>query len=257
MPSASRSLPVQDIYNPSDAQVEAVADSLEYQKDSGKLIARGNAVITYQGTRIVADYAEVDTDAKKAYAKGHVMIFKRETPRLQGEEIYYDFGNHTGSFPNARAINEPFFARGKDIQQVREGVDKIQGGTITTCNLEKPHYEIRCKSATLYADEKLIMRNATIYVLGKPVFWLPWMDIPLNWPNIPVQINQGYDRKDGVNIGVTKGITLNKHLWGKARVDWRQKRGVGGGWKQYYDYDKWAKGNIRLYWTQEYVFAIL
>ncbi len=249
--SAARDLPVQDIFDTSSAKVEALADSLEYSKDSGKMIARGNAVITYQDTRILADYAEVETNAKKAYAKGHVMIFKGDAPRLQGEEIYYDFENHTGSFPNARAIDVPWYARGEDIQQVREGVNKIRNGSATTCNLAKPHYEIRCKKATLYTNEKLILRSATIYVLGKPVFWLPWMDVPLNWPNIPLQTTQGYGKKDGANIGLIKGVTFNKNLWGRATVDWRQKRGVGGGWTQHYDYQKWAKGNIKLYWTQD------
>ena len=249
--AAGRDIPVQNIFDTSSAKVEAVADSLEYSKDSGKMIARGNAVITYQGTRILADYAEVETDAKKAYAKGHVMIFKGDEPRLQGEEIYYDFGNHTGSFPNARAMSGPWNARGEDIQQIREGVEKIKKGSVTTCNLEKPHYEIRCKSATLYVNEKLILHSATIYVLGTPVFWLPWLDVPLNWPNIPVQVTQGYNRKDGLKLGLTKGITINKHLWTKVMVDWRQQRGVGGGLKTNYDYEKWAQGNIRLYWTQD------
>lgn len=250
-PTKDRDLPVKSLFDTSSAKVEAVADNLEYSKDSGKMIARGNAVITYGGTRLLADYAEVETAEKKAYAKGHVMIFEGDAPRLQGEEIYYDFGNHTGSFPNARAINAPWYARGEMVQQVREGVNKIQKGSITTCNLEKPHYEIRCKKATLYVNEKLILHSATIYVLGKPIFWLPWFDIPLNWPNIPIQLTQGYDKKDGFNVGIIKGVTFNKHLWGKATVDWRQKRGTGGGWKQYYDYEKWAKGNIKLYWTQD------
>ncbi len=249
--TSKRDLPVQNIFDTSRAKVEAVADSLEYSKDSGKMIARGNAVITYQGTRVLADYAEVETDAKKVYAKGHVMIFKGDAPRIQGEEIYYDFGNHTGSFPNARVMNDPWYARGEDIRQIRDGVDKVRNGSVTTCNLDKPHYEIRAKKATLYVNEKLILHSATIYVLGKPVFWLPWMDVPLNWPNIPIQTTQGYGRKDGFNIGIIKGVTLNKNLWGKARVDWRQKRGTGGGWTQSYDYEKWAKGNIALYWTED------
>ncbi len=249
--ATGRDLPVQDILNTSSAKVEAVADSLEYSKDSQKMIARGNAVITYQGIRILADYAEVETDAKKAYAKGHVMIFKGDEPRLQGEEIYYDFGNHTGSFPNGHAMSGIWNARGEDVQQVREGVCKIKKGSVTSCNLEKPHYEIRCKSATLYVNEKLILHSATIYVLGKPVFWLPWLNVPLNLPNIPLQVTQGYNRKNGLELGLIKGITLNKHLWAQARVDWRQQRGVGGGLKTNYDYEKWAKGNIKLYWTQD------
>jgi len=249
--TAGRDLPIKNIFDTDSAKVEAVADSLEYSKESGKMIARGNVIITYQGTRILADYAEVETDAKKAYAKGHVMIFEGDAPRLQGEEVYYNFGNHTGRFPNARAINAPWYAKGEMVEQVREGVQKVRNGHVTSCNLEKPHYEIRAKKATLHNDVKLIMYSATIYVLGKPVFWLPYINIPLNWPDIPVQVTQGYDRKDGVSIGVSKGIAINKNLYGKAMVDWRQKRGVGVGWKQYYDYGKWAKGNIKLYWTQD------
>ena len=246
-----RDLPIQNIFDTSSAKVEAVADSLEYSKDSGKMIARGNAVITYQGTRILADYAEVETDAKKAYAKGHVMIFKGDAPRLQGEEIYYDFANHAGSFPNARAMNDPWYARGEDIQQVREGVSKIRNGSVTTCNLEKPHYEIRCKKATLYANEKIIMRSATVYVLGKPVFWFPVMDIPLNWPDIPVQVKAGNSTEYGAYIGLSKGITINKYLSGRAHIDWRAKRGFGGGWDPYYDFGKYAKGSVKLYLTQD------
>jgi len=244
-------IPVENIFDTQHAKVEAVADSLEYQKDTGKLIARGNAIVTYQGTKILADYAEVETDAKKTYAKGHVLIFRNDEPRLQGEEIYYDFGNHTGTFPNGRAISGAWYAKGADIEQVREGVDKIRDGHVTTCNLDKPHYEIRCKRATLYANEKIVLHSATIYILGFPILWLPWIDVPLNWPNIPVQINHGYTRKDGVYFGLMKGITFNKNLWGKAVVDWRQKRGTGLGWTQHYVYGKWAQGSLKLYWTQD------
>lgn len=248
---AARDLPVKNIFDTQNAKVEAVADSLEYQKDSGKLIARGNAVITYQGNRILADYAEVDTNAKTTYAKGHVMIFKGDVPMLQGKEVYYDFGKHTGSFPNARAISEPWFARGEDIRQIREGVDKIQKGGVTTCNLEKPHYEIRCKKATLYTHEKLIMYSATLYVLGKPVLWLPWMDVPLNWPSIPIQAQVGYSTQYGAYLRLTKGVTFNKHLWGNAFVDWRSLRGFGGGWNQHYSFGKYAQGSVKLYLTRD------
>jgi len=257
VPAAVRSTPVQDFYDRKTGKVEAVADSLEYQKDSKKLIARGNAVITYQNYKLLADYAEVESDANQAYAKGHVIVFKNDTPTVRGEEVYYDFGKHTGNFPNGRAISRsepfsaPWYARGEQIRQIREGVNKIKNGGVTTCNLDKPHYEIRSKKATLYTGEKLIMYNATIYVLGKPVFWFPVIDIPLNWPNIPVQATAGYSSEYGAYIELLKGVTFNKHLWGKAHIDWRSKRGFGAGWDQYYEFGKYAKGSIKIYGTQD------
>lgn len=248
---ASRFNPFQTIYDQNNAKLEAVADSLEYQKESKKLIARGNAVITYQNIKLLADYAEVESDTKKAYAKGHVLVFKKESPCLQGDEVYYDFENHTGSFPNSRSISLPFYAHGETAQQIREGVTKIQKAGITTCNLEKPHYEFRCRKATLYNNEKLNMYSVTLYVLGKPVFWWPFMTIPLNWPNIPLQASAGYNTRFGAYIELIKGVTFNKNLWGRAHLDWRAKRGVGGGWDQFYDFGSYARGNVKLYLTQD------
>lgn len=292
-PNAASRIPVQNILDPKEAKVEAVADSLEYQKDNGKLIARGNAIINYQETKILADYAEVETDAKKTYARGHVMIFRKGEPRLQGEEIYYDFGNHTGSFPNARAISgshtggfstsrsttgnpmtgstnastshdgasdsyandTPFsqrlYATGKDMRQIREGVSEIHDGGVTTCNLQKPHYEIRCKKATLYADQKIVMQSPTFYVLGVPVFWLPYMSLPLNLPEVPLQAMTGHSNQYGYYLKLSKSVSFNKYLAGRAHIDYRSQRGFGAGWDQFYNFGKYAKGSIKLYLTQD------
>lgn len=246
-----RDLPVTKTADQQSSKIEALADSLEYQKETKKLIARGNAVITYQDTKLVADYAEVETDAKKAFAKGHVMVYEGTSPRLQGNELYYDFGNHAGNFPDARAISLPWYAKAKEVQGVKKDVYKIRNGSMTTCYLDKPHYEIRAKKATMYSEEKIIMYNVTIYVLGKPVFWLPIMDVPLNWPNIPIQGKTGYSQRYGAYIELVKGVTINKNLWGKAHADWRSKRGFGGGWDQYYEFEQYAKGSVKLYWTQD------
>lgn len=272
-----RGTPVDTLYTAQTAKVEAVADSLEFDKETGKLIARGNAVISYQDTKLLADYAEVETNSKKAYAKGHVLIFKGDQPRMQGEEAYYDFGNHTGSFPNGRAISSPtapsatdrrkkdptsddqrnregsgtWYVRGAEIHQVRDGVAKVKQGHVTTCSYEKPHYEIRCKRATVYTNVKLVMQSATFYVLGKPVFWLPYVSFPLNWPSLPFQVSAGHTSEFGSYILLSKGITLNQYLWGRAHADWRAKKGFGGGWDQFYEFGKYAQGNVKLYWTQD------
>ncbi len=248
--SSSRPVPFKTVFDQSQAKVEAVADSLEYQKDSNKLVARGNAVLTYQNMKLLADYAEVESNTKKAYAKGHVLVFDGDKPFMSGDEVYYDFANKTGSFPKGRIFSEPLFARGDETQQVKPREFKVKDGGVTTCNLENPHYEIRCKKATLFQGVKVRMVNVTIYVLGKPVFWLPYLTIPLNW-NVPFQATAGYRKEYGAYIELTKGITFNEHLSGKWHADWRSKRGFGGGWDQFYEFGKYAKGDVKLYWTQD------
>ena len=248
--TAPRNLPYPTVRDQSRAEVEAVADTLEYQKDSRKLVARGNAVVTHQNIKLLADYAEVETETKKSFAKGHVIIFENETPILTGDEVYYNFSTRQASMPGAKAIQTPWYARGEEVQQVKQGEIHVRHGGVTTCNLENPHYEIRCKKATLYSGVKIRMVNVTIHVLGKPVFWLPYLEVPLNW-NIPFQVRVGSSDQYGTYIELSKGITFNKYLSGKWHADWRSKRGFGGGWDQNYDFGKYAKGDVKLYWTQD------
>lgn len=245
-----RDSPLKTLFDQSSAQVEVVADSIEYQKATDKVIARGNAVLTYKNMQLLADYAELETATKKAYAKGHVLVFENGEPTAKGNEVFYDFEKHTGSFPNGRSYNKPWFGRGQEIKQVKEGEIKVIKGGVTTCNLESPHYEIRCKKATIYSGVKIRMWNATIYVLGKPVFWWPYLVFPLNW-NMPFDAKAGSTTEYGAYIELTKGITFNKYLSGRWHADWRAKRGFGGGWDQDYNFEKYAKGDVKLYLTRD------
>lgn len=247
---SARPNPLKTIFDRSAKEVEVVADSVEYQKDAKKVIARGNAVLTYKNMRVLADYAEVETATKKAYAKGHVFVFEDDEPTMKGEEIFYDFENHTGSFPNGRYISYPFFTKGQEIKEVSKGVISIKSGGATSCDRESPHYEFRCKKATVYTGVKIRMYSVTLHVLGKPVFWVPYMTLPLNW-QIPFQANAGYKQRFGAYIELSKGITFNEHLSGKAHADWRARRGFGVGWDQNYDFKQYAKGDVKLYWTQD------
>lgn len=244
-------LPLDDLFSTKKAQVEVQADSLEYARGEKKVIAKNNVVITYQETQIASDYAEVETETKKAYARGHVVIFKHFVPRAQGHEIYYDFQQHSGSFPDGRMFNAPWYTRGMDIQQVREGVKVVKEGGFTSCDLKNPHYELRAKKVVIYDKDKLIARNVTLYVLGKPVFWWPFMIFPLQERSLPFSINTGHNSRHGYFIHVAKGFSIVEQVWGKAVADWRSKRGFGAGGSLSYQFGKKTYGDLSLYLTQD------
>ncbi|MBP9864947.1 MAG: LPS assembly protein LptD [Candidatus Omnitrophica bacterium] len=250
--SQSRSLPIQTIFDEQDSQVEVVADQLEYSRAQKKMIAQGHAVITYQNVKITSDYAEVDTQAKQAYARGHVFIFRGDSLASKGEQVYYDFGNHTGRFPDARVVTEPWFVNGQKVDQVSQGVLKVDEGCLTTCYQEEnPNYKIRAKSVTLYTGDKMIARNVTLYIMDKPVFWLPYMILPLNLKQAPIMVNPGYSSEDGGYIKTAVGYSINGNLSGKILADWRAKRGAGGGAILDYDYGKYFQGQVVGYLTQD------
>lgn len=228
-PSNKKDLPV---ISPFKAQpkVEVVADTVEYDRTSGKVIARKNVAVKDGGTQITCDYAEVATDSKKIFAKGHVVIFHNGKAVSRGEEIHYDFQTQSGSFPEGRVVTIPWIINGREMNQIEEGVHHVKDGKITTCDYEKPHYEIRASTVTIHENSKMVAKNIFIYVLDKPVFWWPFFVFPLGENgDLPFAVNVGYNSRLGYYIETSGGVGITKNISAKWHADFRSLRGPGGG----------------------------
>lgn len=234
-------------------KIEVVADELEYNQKEKKIIGRGNVVVSYQETKLSADYAEVETETKKAYAKGHVVILRGDSLSGRGNEVNYDFEQDQGLFPDGKIINGAWYSKGKKVEQIERGQHLIEGAGVTSCDLERPHYELRAKKVTIHSGDKIFARDVKLYILGKPVFWLPFLVIPLqDQLDSPIQIQPGYSSQHGGYILTSKGFSVTKWLWAKWHADWRSKRGFGGGLDMHYHFDRFkTDGLIQAYLTQD------
>ena len=67
---STRDLPLTDIFSPQTAKVEALADTLEYDRINKKIIAKENVTVRRENIYLTADYAEVETEKKKVWRKG-------------------------------------------------------------------------------------------------------------------------------------------------------------------------------------------
>jgi len=238
-----------------DAAVDVTADQLEFIKSENKIIGKGNVVVTYDTMRLTCDYAEVYTDVKQTNAKGHVVL-SRENDVLRGEEGSYNFANDTGQFPGGEFIDHPYYGKGDDLQQVSKDKITLENATITTCDniidhRELSHYEVFAKSVTIYPEDKIIAKNVYIRILGKSVFWLPFIHVPLNEEKAPFHLHPGYSDEDGFYVLGSKRYSVNKNLRGKLHVDWREERGWGFGNDVDYTSDVLGDGFNTFYITDD------
>lgn len=258
-PTSQRQAPAEDIFTQIKPKVEVVADTVEFDRNSRKLIAKGNVVIREDYIHLTSDYAEVATDSKKVYAKGHVVIFKKGRAVSHGDEIHYDFASDSGTFPDGRMVTIPWIIKGREMNQIREGVIEVVQGSMSTCDYEEPHYDIRAKKVTIFEGNKLIAKNIIIYLLDKPIFWWPYLVFPLKETgNLPFVLNAGYNSRMGAYIETSKGFGVTDNIWGKWHLDWRSLRGVGGGADFHYDFRSkrhveklLGSGLVKLYLTQD------
>lgn len=241
----------EDLAVEEDTPVNVIADQLEFVKKENKMIGKGNVIVTYKELKMTCDYAEVFTDTKKAFAQGHVVL-NRNGDRLKGTEASYDFKNSAGTFPNGTSFDQPYYCAGAQMEQVSADKIIIQDGTITTCSNAKilhktTHYEVKASKIFIYPNDKIVAHNVVYRVLGKPVFWLPYLNVPLEDGHAPFHVQPGFSSDDGWYLLSSKRYSINENIRGKGHVDYRAKRGWGFGNDVDYGSDLLGDGIVKVY----------
>lgn len=127
---------------------------------------------------------------------------------------------------------------------------QMQHGEVTTCLLEHPHYRFAADSVDVVVDKRLVARGVTLDALGKKLFTLPTLVVPLDrrlsrgtLPQVGQSVEEGYYVKTAL------GYLLGDNA-GTARVDLMQKKGIGLGIDQQYLW-KSATGLLSLYYLND------
>lgn len=127
---------------------------------------------------------------------------------------------------------------------------QMQHGEVTTCLLEHPHYRFSADSVDVVVDKRLVARGVALDALGRRLFTLPTLVVPLDrrlsrgtLPQVGQSVEEGYYVKTAL------GYLLGDNA-GTARVDLMQKKGIGLGIDQQYLW-KGATGLLSLYYLND------
>ena len=152
-----------------------------------------------------------------------------------GDRLDYDFKSQTGVIYNGRTMVEPWFFGGEYILLQPDGSYYIYKAFVTTSPSEKPDWLIAFEEASLSNNRFLTAKNVKFSLFGLPVFWIPSFNANLDLIfDSPV----GYSIKWGSRQGHRFGMIYELFSWNGwktfLRLDYRIKRGVGGGFETSY-----------------------
>lgn len=215
----ARPVPPED--SPSDVIIAADTQSTR----DGHFTLDGNVVITYGNRTVEADHVEYDKDSGDLIATGHLIL----SGGLNQEHIEASHGtlntkDQTGRFydvkgsvgikspaaPGKRAIytnGNPFLFTGRMVVKTGPQAYDLYDGTLTSCLLPHPDWLF---SAALIkvAEKQATARNSTFRLLNIPLLYFPYV-------NHSVDTEQ---RQSGFLIPVlgqssTKGLILGESIY--------------------------------------------
>lgn len=223
-------------------------------RDGSKVKMSGGVKFRYGDYIGVADEVEGDLDTEIFILRGNVKLNGKDLD-YEGDVIEANFKTEVFGFKRAGSTIKPQLIKGqiKDNLYIRgesgtgsEKYYELAGADCTTCDLPHAHYHIKARKMSVYPQDRLIMRDAEINILGKTILRLPYFSIPLNdyapryIPETGQSPDEGYFIKSRFGVGIPGDDLLD------TRFDYMTKLGFGLGTDLDYR-DKNMKGTLKVY----------
>lgn len=232
------------------APVEVDAQSLDYDKRNGRIIASGQVVIISGQDRLEADRVLVDVRTSDAYALGNVVL-EREGQIIEGNKMHYNFRTRVSSLDTPKIEADPFRVKAERIDRPEDNRYILYDAQLTTCIYDPPHrhYHVRAKRLEIVPDEYLKARGAVWYFGRVPVMYVPYWRRLLH-EDSGFRFYPGYESRWGAYLlssyfhRITPNVKLRHH------IDYRTERGVALGedieWR-----NESAFGKLSLYYADD------
>ena len=159
--------------------VHIEADTMDYSDANEIYHARGAVVITYDGGTLTADDVEYDKKNSVATASGNALL-KTGKDTLAGDKIIYNTESETGVAYQGRAFyaQNHFYIRGDRIEKTGEFTYTVDQPVATTCDGDKPAWEIAGSEMKVTIEGYGLMKNARFVTNNVPVLYTPFLLFP-------------------------------------------------------------------------------
>ncbi|MFA4888431.1 MAG: LptA/OstA family protein [Candidatus Omnitrophota bacterium] len=230
--------------------IEVNGDQVEYGANSKEVIATGNVVVIYKGTKISCDKLIVNSQTKVGKAFGHVRLDDSKGI-IECQEMTYDFQAKSGVMADASFRAAPYFGRAKNIERPSDKQFTAFSGYMTTCSVDQPHYRIASKKVNVFPKDKVQTKDDVVYFGKIPALYLPQYNRSLKDPLMHVQVSPGTSKEWGAYILTAWRFNLTQYIDSRIYADYRANKGLAEGFGADYDFPRFGKGDFKFYYTQE------
>jgi len=182
---------------PDQGPVTLTADHIEYDTQTGNVVADGHVVATRGGSTITADHLAGNLKTGDAQATGHVVL-TQPGRRATGEALRYNYRTQIGKMTQAVAKYAPWTVTGRTVTTAA-GQSVALTASATPCDPAHPAFLITARRVVVVPDDYLTAYDAVLYVYGVPVFYVPAYTASLKrGRNAASGPTLGYDNFNGI-----------------------------------------------------------
>lgn len=212
-------------------------EPIEFDEAAQRLVARGDAQLEYDGTRIRADRITYYQEYNLADALGSVEI-TRDGYRILADRMNFDVSENIFSLNLIRTGQWPYYITAVSAGGTPDNT-KLEGASLYYGNPGSFTPNISADSIVFENEAQRYVKldNATVRIGQVPFFYLPGYTYYLDNPPYYFDADGGYDSFLGTYLQTTTLLPVNSGLRLGANLDVYTERGVLAGPAAQYTYD--------------------
>ncbi|HRT07687.1 MAG TPA: LPS assembly protein LptD [Candidatus Paceibacterota bacterium] len=236
-----------------DWEIEALGSGsgVIYDFQTGIAMATNGVLVRYGTAVLTAEQVAVHQTSGEVIAEGRVRI-QQDDQIWASEHIRYNFLTRQMQSRQFRTGKLPVFASGQNLEaDLTNRIYTATNALITTEDFSQPLLKLRARSIRIIPGEKVVARDATLYVGQVPVFYFPYYSRKLGPRSNHFTFTPGYRGSYGAYLLSSYLFYLSDDFDGAVHVDYRTERGVGLGPDLNYNLGRWGHGTIKYYYLHD------
>lgn len=187
------------------------ADNMYRDSEKELVELEGSVQIIYQAKYIKADKAVIYLRAKRAELFGHVEMADPKN-LIKADQIFLDYESNTGIIYNGFVQSGLVKFSGDTLEKISEQEYLVSSADYTACSNCPSTWSFSGSSIRAELGGYAYIKNAVLRVSDVPIFWMPYIVVPLKSDRQSGFLTPGFEQSD------TGGFTLiQPYFWAISR----------------------------------------
>ncbi|MDE5761909.1 MAG: hypothetical protein K2H68_00135, partial [Bacteroidales bacterium] len=135
------------------------------------------SVVNYSGMKLESDYMEINLPLSEVLAQptldtNGMMIgiphFTDKDNTFDAKEIRYNFRSQKGLIRDVITQQGEIYVHGNMVKKYENNLTFIKNASFTSCDLDKPHFELKAWKAKVVPDKVIAMGSAMLFIEDVP-----------------------------------------------------------------------------------------
>lgn len=152
--------------------VDYGGDRVTFELRERTMAIDGQGRLDYGKTKLKARQVRLAMNTRELYAKGEPIA--EDDDKVTGQRMGYNFRNRTAVVDSGVTSFDDYYYVGEGIRRFGDQTMKIEGGRMTSCDLDEPHYHFWSRRMKMKPGDKVVAAPIVLKIGRVPVFALPF-----------------------------------------------------------------------------------